>query len=174
LALAAGQLRGRAAGLIRQSHHVQGVADPASPFAPGHAAHLESVFDVLRHRHVGEQGVLLEDGVDVASARRKRGDVDPAEVDPARGGLLEPGDHPQDGGLARAGRAEDREQFAVADGQVGAFDRRDLAAAPGVVGEDLADTDQLDLRIVNGGSGVRVLLRTDGPRGHWRILRIPR
>jgi len=34
------------------------------------------------------------------------------------------------------------------------------------VTENLADTDQLDLWIVNGGSGIRIRLRADRPRGH--------
>ena len=46
---------------------------------------------------------------------------------------------------------QDREQFTVCDGQVGALDRHDVA-------EHLAHTDQLDLRIVNGGSDIRVRL----------------
>ena len=124
-----------------------------------HALDLQPVLDVLRDGHVREQGVLLEDGVDVAAACRQRGDVDAAEFDHAGGRLLEPRDHAQHRRLARARRAEDREQLAVADGQVGALDGHDVA-------EYLADADQLDLWIVNGGSGIRVRLRADRPRGH--------
>ena len=58
---------------------------------------------------------------------------------------------PQHRGLARSGRPEDREQLPVADGQVGALDRDHLV--PGVA-ELLADADQLDLRIVNGGARI--------------------
>jgi hypothetical protein len=108
---------------------------------------------------VWEQGVLLEDCIDVAVTRGQCGHVDPAEFDHAPSGLLEPRDHPQHGRLARTRRPEDREQFAVAHGQVGALDGQDVA-------EHLAHTDQLDLWIVNGGSGIRVRLRADRPRGH--------
>ena len=116
-----------------------------------HALDLQPVLDVLGDGHVGEQGVFLEDGVDVATPRGQRGDVDAAEADRPRRRLLEPGDHAQHRGLARSGRAEDREQLAVADGQVGALDGDHLVPA---VAELFADADQLDLRIVNGGSGI--------------------
>ena len=67
----------------------------------------------------------------VLTSRRRagrRGDVDAAEPDRPRGRLLEPGDHAQHRGLARARRAEDGEQLAVVDGQVGALDGDDLVA----------------------------------------------
>ena len=51
------------------------------------------------------------------------------EQDPAGGRQLEAGDHPQGRGLARAGRAEHREELAVADVEVDAVDRDDVAIA---------------------------------------------
>ena len=91
--------------------------------------HLHSVLDVLRHRHVRKQRVLLEHRVDVPAAGRQPGDVHAAEPDDAGGGLFEAGDHAQHGGLARPGRAEDGEELAVVDGQVGAVDRDDPVRA---------------------------------------------
>jgi hypothetical protein len=66
-----------------------------------------------RARHVREQGVLLEDGVDVALVRR---DVDTSTPSsrPARGRQLEAGDHLEQGRLAAAGRAEHGEELAAA------------------------------------------------------------
>ena len=66
----------------------------------------------------------------------------------AGGGLFEPGDHPQHRRLARARRAEDREQLAVVDGQVGALDGHDLAT------EFLAQSDQFDLGCSGRHSGI--------------------
>jgi hypothetical protein len=37
--------------------------------------HPQAVADVLRHRHVSEQGIVLEDEADVALARGLLGDV---------------------------------------------------------------------------------------------------
>ena len=92
-------------------------------------------------------------------AGRQCGHVDTAELDHPRGGLLEARDHPQHCRLAGSRGPENGEQFAVAHGQVRTLDR-------GHVAEHLADADQLDLRIVNGGSDTRPRLRADRPRGH--------
>ena len=74
-----------------------------------------------------EQRVVLEDGVDVALERRALGDVDAVEEHLAGGGQLEAGDHPQDGGLARAGRPEQGEELAVRDVEVDPVDGPDIA-----------------------------------------------
>ena len=172
LTLAARQLRGLAAAPRRTSRTMSSASEVRLRRSVArHSADLQAVFDVLGHGHVGEQGVFLEHGVDVAAPRGQCGDVDAAEPDHPGRRLLEAGDHAQHGGLARAGRAEDREQLAVGDGEVCALDGHDLV--PGVA-EFLAHTGQLDLRIVNGGGGVNALLRTGHPRGHCQILRIPR
>ena len=69
--------------------------------------------DVLVDRQVWEQGVVLEDRVDVALVRREPRHVLALELDQARGRLLEAADHPQGRRLAAAGRAEEGEEFAV-------------------------------------------------------------
>ena len=86
-----------------------------------------------------EEGVVLEDGVDVALEGRTPRDVDAAELDDAAGGQLEAGDHPEHGRLARAGRAEHREELAVGDVEVDAVHGHDV---PG--GEQLAQAAQPD------------------------------
>jgi hypothetical protein len=115
---------------------------------------------------VREQRVLLENGVDVAPARGQRGDVGAAEPDRPRGGLLESGDHSQHGRLTRTRRAEDREQFAVPDGEVCTLHGDEIA-------EHLPDADQFDLWIVNGRSSIRVRMRADRPRGHGSSYEFP-
>ena len=79
--------------------------------------------DVVGDRQVREQRVALEHRVDRAPVGLEPGDVVVAERDGARGGLLEPGHHPQGRGLAAAGRAEQREERALRDGQVQVVDR---------------------------------------------------
>ena len=94
------------------------------------------------------------------SERRLVGDVDAVEQDPALGRQLEAGDHPEGRRLARAGRAEHREELAVADVEVDAVDGdepipaalRDAAgdAPAGLAGaEDLRQALEPD-----GGHGV--------------------
>src|SRR5438445_140696 len=92
-------------------------------------AHPQPVLDVLRHAHVREQGVVLEHGVDVPGVRRHPGDVAAAELDPPGVRPLEPGDQPEQGGLARTGRPEQGEELAGPDLQVD-IGERGHAAVP--------------------------------------------
>jgi hypothetical protein len=82
---------------------------------------------------VREEGVVLEDRVDVALVRRERGDVSAVEIDASVGRRLEPGDHPEARRLAGSRGSEHREEFPRSDVEVDAVDRDDVAEA-------LADT----------------------------------
>ena len=82
---------------------------------------------VVEHREVGIERVLLKDEGDVAGRRRCRGHVMAGDGDSAGIGPLEPGDQPQGGGLAGPGRAEQHDELAVADRQAEIADRDDLA-----------------------------------------------
>ena len=62
-------------------------------------AHLKPVGNILRNAHVREEGVILEDGVDVAIKWRKVGDVVAVKVDATRGWSLKAGNHAQRGCL---------------------------------------------------------------------------
>ena len=65
-----------------------------------------------RHGHVREQRVVLEDRVDCPLRGRDARDVDALQLDAAGVGALEAGDHAQRRRLARARRAEHREELA--------------------------------------------------------------
>jgi hypothetical protein len=123
LALAAGQLSRLAAAEPGQPDHLQRAVDLRPPFRLGHPAHPQPVLDVLRHAHVREQRVVLEHGVDVPGVRRHPGDVAAAELDPPGVRPLEPGDQPEQGGLARTGRPEQSEELARPDLQVDVGER---------------------------------------------------
>ena len=64
------------------------------------------------------QGVVLEDHRDVALARVKVVDDAAADLDPTVRHVLEPGDHPQHGRLAAAGRTDEHDELAVGDLEV--------------------------------------------------------
>jgi hypothetical protein len=104
-----------------------------------HAAVSQPVRDVVEHRQVREQRVRLEDRVDVALVRRQGAHVAAADEDRAVVGLLEAGDQPQRRRLAAARRPEQRQELAVANGEVDAVDGRDRAEA-------LRDPPQLDVQ----------------------------
>jgi hypothetical protein len=90
--------------------------------------------DVRGHREVREQRALLRHVADAAAFGGQEG-AEPvgqgwADPDRARVGALEAGQHPQQGGLAAAGRAEDSGQRARGHVQVQA--RQHLVTAEGL------------------------------------------
>ena len=114
LLLAARQLRRAAVGELGELDDVEHVERPPARLPGRHPLRPQAERHVVDDRHVREQGVLLEDGVDVALVRRDVRDVDPVEQDPARGRQLEAGDHLEQGGLAAPGRSEHGEELAAA------------------------------------------------------------
>jgi len=118
LLLAAGQL-GRAAPLQPlELDQGQRLGDPAAGLGPGQVLEAEAEGDVVGHVQEREQGVALEDGVDLAPVGRGADHVDPVEQDAPVGRLLEPGDQPQGGRLAAARGAEQGEELAPGHLQV--------------------------------------------------------
>ncbi len=136
--------------VARQADQRERLADPALLLVLADLALAQPVADVLGHVHVREQGVVLEDRVDVAPVRRDAGDRLAGEEDLALGRLLEAGDHPQRRGLAAARRAEERVELAAGDPQVHPVDGGDVA-------EPLRDPEDLDV-------GVRVRRSAGGRR----------
>ena len=126
LPLAAGQLAGLALAVPLEPDAGERLARLRAALRLRDLPHAQAVLHVLLHRHVREQRVVLEDGVDRPVERRATGDVRPAELDPALVGPLEAGDHPQRRRLARAGRAEHREELAARDVEVDPVDGRDV------------------------------------------------
>ncbi len=129
LPLAAGELRRLAGAVAPEAHHAEGFfgARAALPFVD--LLHHEPVLDVLLHRHVREERVVLEDRVHRAVVRRQPGHVLAGELDRALVGRLEAGDHPQRRGLARSRRPEHREELARRDLEVDRVDRDDVSVA---------------------------------------------
>ena len=82
------------------------------------ARHLQREGDVLRHRHVRIERVGLEHHGELALGRRLAGHVAAVDVDRAAAGVLQPGDQPQQRGLAAARRADEDDELAVLDVEV--------------------------------------------------------
>src|SRR5712692_1499825 len=127
LALATRQLVRPALVQPDQAHHPQRAIDPLLALCRRDALDPQPVADVVAYGHVGEEGVVLEDRVRLALVRRHRGDVAPAELDPASIRALEAGDQPEQGRLPGPGRAEQGEELPLLDGQVDPGDCDDLA-----------------------------------------------
>src|SRR5262245_63533728 len=81
-------------------------------------ANLKSECDVLRHRQMGKQRVVLEDEADVATIWRIVCNVDVVEKNSSARWLFKSRDHPERRGLSATGRAQKREEFTVVDFQI--------------------------------------------------------
>ena len=129
LLLPARELRRPAFREIRQSDHREQRPHPAIDLGRLQLPAPGAEGDVVVHRHVGEERVVLEDGVDVAPVGRDPGDVLAFEQDAAAGRLLEPRDHPERRGLAAPGGPEQGEELTPPDGEVRFVDRHVPAEA---------------------------------------------
>ena len=169
LLLAAGELRRIAAAEAAELDDVEQLLDaprdlgPRRPQAP--RTDLEAVGDVVGHRHVAEQRVMLEDEADAPLLNRERARVLAVEGERARGHRLQPGDQAEKRGLARAGRPEQRQKFAGLDAEI---DRIENALRA----EILRDAANLDAAGTEGASRASVALvaeRRGGRRLRERI-----
>ena len=127
LALAAGQLARVAAGQPVELHQIQQFLDPRADrglvLADRARLHPQAERDVLEHRHVAEQRVMLKHEADMALAGAVRQRVLAVERNLAGVGPVQPGDDPQQRGLARARRPEQRQQLAIGDLEVDIVER---------------------------------------------------
>ena len=149
LLLAAGELGGLALAEPAELDELERLADALAHLGLGDLLALEPEADVAARRQVREQRVGLEDRVDVALVGRLVGDLVAAEVDAARGRVLEAADHPQRRRLAAARRAEHRVEGAALDRERELVDRGHVAEALG----DLLQVD-VGLAAAEGGEGV--------------------
>ena len=115
LLLAAGELVRLAFGVFGHLHQAQYFVDAFADFGGGDFVLFQAEGDVLLHRHVREEGVALEHHIDGAVVGGEGGDVLAVEDDAALRGRFHAGQHPQQGGFARAGAAEQGEDFVLFD-----------------------------------------------------------
>ena len=127
LLLAAGKLLGVGVGLVRQAHPLQQLQGLFVGLGLGHQLQFGGgQGDVLLYGHVGEQVELLEHhahaGPQLVDVVFRVGDVHALKGDGAAGGLLQQVQAPQEGGLARAGGADDGHLLALVDVLVDALE----------------------------------------------------
>ena len=139
LALAA---RERARPFVQRLHEAKDagrVCHPRLDLSLRKLPHSKREPHVPGRRHVGVEGVVLEDHRDVAIFRRNPVDDPAADPDLAVGDVLEPCHHAERAGLAAAGRADQDDELTVCDLQIKRFD------GFGAVWIDLRQLLQLDL-----------------------------
>ena len=129
LALAAGQLVRKLLGLLEKRTSASISFDAANLFVGRGPALAKSEGHVLGHREVREERVVLKHHSDAPVLRPYIGHVAPVDRDPAMVRTDQPGHQPQGGRLAAAGRAEQRQEFAVPNlaGQIVYGDERAVA-----------------------------------------------
>src|SRR3712207_6457512 len=98
-------------------HEGECLSDPTTGLLPGRLRETQPEGDVLGDRQMGEEGVALEHGVDVAPVRGSARHVLAVEQDMAPTGTLETGDHTQRRGLAASAGAQKREELSRRDVQ---------------------------------------------------------
>ncbi len=140
LLLAAGQLPCPALAVARQANELECLVDSALFFGATDLLLAQAVAHILGNVHVREEGVVLEDRVDVPPIRGHPGDRPAGQDDLTGGRLLEARDHPERRRLAATGRAKEAVERAAGDAQVHPVDCRHVA-------ELLRDTDDLDVRM---------------------------
>ncbi len=119
LALAAGHRPRQLVEHPLQPQHVGGGLHAARDFGLVVPAQLQPEGQVLGHGHVRVERVVLEHHGDVAVFRRHVVDHAPADGQCAGAYFLQPGHHPQQGGLAAARRPHQDHQLAVGDIETG-------------------------------------------------------
>ena len=122
LALAAGQLPRKPLQIRAETENFGCVLHPRIDLRLRRAAQLHREAHVGGDRHVRVERVVLEHHGDVAFLRREVVDHPVADADLAVGDVLQPRDHPQQGGFSAARRADQHDELAVTDGDIHAVD----------------------------------------------------
>jgi len=129
LLLTAGKLRGHPGGQFSDLGDCHGAGDAFVELRRGHFPHPQAEADVFTRRQVREQGVGLENRVDVALMGRHARGVGPGDLQGAGVGQIQPGDEPQQSGFAAARWSQQREELALAHLQRDLIQRHDAAKA---------------------------------------------
>ena len=119
----------RRRGHLLEVQHLEGLAHAPGHLRVGEPPGPQAEGDVLEDREVGEQGVVLEDGVDGPPVGGQPRDVRAAEQDLAVVGDLEARDDAQQRGLAASRGTENRHELAGGHGERHSVECRHRAEA---------------------------------------------
>ena len=112
LALASGDLGGGAPAETLEPHRGERLLDPRPDLRLGPGAQSQAEGHVLEDREVREERVALENRVHRTKVGLHQSDVGAGDRDPPGVGLVEPGDEPQQCGLAAARGPEEGHELA--------------------------------------------------------------
>ena len=131
LALAAGELGRQPALQPLELDEPEELVDPRPHLGLRAAADHQPEGDVLRDRHVAEEGVVLEDEADVPIPRRRVRRALPGEQDLAAVRPFDARDDAEDGALAAPRGAQERDELAFPHLEAHVLDGGEGAEAPG-------------------------------------------
>ena len=134
LALAAGQSLGLPVEVLGDVQNLGGFLDLAVNLVLGHLLQLQGEGHVLVDRHMGVQGVGLEDHGDVAVLGSHIVHDLAVDKELALADLFQAGHHAQSGGLAAAGGTNQNNKLLIGDVQVELLDGDDAAVGDLKVG----------------------------------------
>ena len=122
LLLAAGKLRGQAAGLVQDAYQIQHIGDPLFDRALGRAHSPHDEGHIFIDGLIFDQAEILKNHADGAAQvgdvpLTDAPDIIVAHLDLAGGGAELGGKHFDDGGFAAAGGADDKNELSVLNGQ---------------------------------------------------------
>ena len=132
LLLAARHLGGPVTRPVEHAHLVQGLLHPNVPLVDGHALVDEGQLHVFRGVEGGDQVVALEDEADLLVSEMgllligEAGDIGAVQVVFPVGGDVQQPQHVHEGGLARAGGADDGHELPPVDLEIEAVQSPDL------------------------------------------------
>ena len=138
LALAAGQFLRLAVEIGLDMQQRRGALHPRVDLGLRRAPQLERKGHVVVDAHMRIERVVLEHHGDIALRRRDAVDALVADIDFARRDRLEPGDDPEQRGLAAAGRADKDDELVICDFEVEIGDHGKVAVAL----DEIADRDR--------------------------------
>ena len=117
LPLSARQGAGASVEQFPQLQRLRRLAHPRVDLRPANPLHAQREAEVLSHRHVRVERVILEHHRHAAVTGRQAGDVPVLKQDPTAADGLEPRDHPQERALAAARGPDQNQEFSVLDFQ---------------------------------------------------------
>jgi hypothetical protein len=131
LFLSAGQQAGPLVGVGGEVHQLEHPVHLAADFGRREAGDFRPKGDVLAHREVGKEGVVLEHGVDRPLVGGQGGDVLAVQPHPPVVRLVEAGRNPQQRRLPAPRRPEQRKRLALLDIERDVSDSRERPETPG-------------------------------------------
>ena len=146
------ELAGLAAEVFGEAEHFSGFREALLLLCLRHLAHVEAEEDIVAHRHVRVERVVLKYHREVAVLRRHLVRDFAVEHQRAGGDFLKAGDDAQQRALAAAVRADEDEEFALAHVEADALENVLFAV---VRLDDVADLYFIHIRFLSSLPGAR-------------------